>query len=52
VDSVHFVCMDWRHIGELLTAGREVYDSVLNVCVWVKNNDAVPRERRKASGPA
>jgi DNA modification methylase len=37
-DSVHFVCMDWRHIGELLTAGREVYDSVLNVCVWVKNN--------------
>jgi DNA modification methylase len=38
VDSVHFVCMDWRHIGELLTAGREVYDSVLNVCVWVKNN--------------
>jgi DNA modification methylase len=38
VDSVHFVYMDWRHIGELLTAGREVYDSVLNVCVWVKNN--------------
>jgi hypothetical protein len=36
--SVHFVCMDWRHIGELLTAGRQVYDSVLNVCVWVKNN--------------
>lgn len=38
VDSVHFVYMDWRHIGELLVAGREVYDSVLNVCVWVKNN--------------
>jgi DNA modification methylase len=38
VDSVHFVCMDWRHIGEVLTAGREVYDSVLNLCVWVKNN--------------
>ena len=36
--SVHFVCMDWRHMGELLTAGREVYDSVLNLCVWVKNN--------------
>jgi DNA modification methylase len=35
--SVHFVCMDWRHVGELLTAGKEVYDSVLNVCVWVKN---------------
>jgi DNA modification methylase len=35
--SVHFVCMDWRHAGELLTAGKQVYDSVLNVCVWVKN---------------
>jgi DNA modification methylase len=38
VGSVHFVCMDWRHVDELLTAGKEVYDSVLNLCVWVKNN--------------
>ena len=36
--SVHFVCMDWRHMGELLSAGRQVYESLLNVCVWVKNN--------------
>jgi|HubBroStandDraft_4_1064222.scaffolds.fasta_scaffold05044_5 DNA modification methylase len=36
--SVHFVCMDWRHMDHLLSAGRQVYDSVLNVCVWVKNN--------------
>jgi DNA modification methylase len=36
--SVHFVCMDWRHMGELLSAGRGVYESLLNVCVWVKNN--------------
>ena len=35
--SVHFVCMDWRHVGELLTAGKQVYDSVLNLCIWVKN---------------
>ena len=35
--SVHFVCMDWRHTGELITAGKQVYDSLLNVCVWVKN---------------
>lgn len=35
--SVHFVCIDWRHVGELLTAGKEAYDSLLNVCVWVKN---------------
>jgi len=36
--SVHFVCMDWRHMGELLSAGRQVYESLLNMCVWVKNN--------------
>ena len=36
--SVHFVCMDWRHMSELLSAGRRVYESLLNVCVWVKNN--------------
>ena len=36
--SVHFVCMDWRHMGELLSAGRQVYESLLNVCIWVKNN--------------
>lgn len=36
--SVHYVCMDWRHTGELITAGKAVYESLLNVCVWVKNN--------------
>lgn len=36
--SVHFVCMDWRHISELLDAGGRVYDELLNLCVWVKNN--------------
>jgi DNA modification methylase len=36
--SVHFVCMDWRHMSELLTAGKQVYDSLLNLCVWVKNS--------------
>jgi hypothetical protein len=36
--SVHFVCMDWRHLGELVSAGKQAYESLLNVCVWVKNN--------------
>ena len=36
--SIHFICMDWRHMGELLSAGREAYDELKNVCVWVKNN--------------
>ena len=36
--AAHFVCMDWRHIGELLEAGGAVYDNVLNLAVWVKSN--------------
>lgn len=36
--SIHFICMDWRHVSELLAAGREAYDEVKNICVWVKNN--------------
>jgi ParB-like nuclease domain len=36
--SLHYICMDWRHIGELLTAGRDVYHELKNLCVWVKDN--------------
>jgi len=36
--SIHFVCMDWRHISELLAAGREVYTELKNLCVWTKDN--------------
>jgi DNA modification methylase len=36
--SVHYLCMDWRHFGELLAAGRQHYDEFLNLCVWVKDN--------------
>jgi DNA modification methylase len=36
--SVHFVCIDWRHMGELLAASKQIYKSLLNLCVWVKNN--------------
>jgi DNA modification methylase len=39
IDSaVHYVCMDWRHIGELVAAGRVVYDTMLNLVTWVKSN--------------
>jgi DNA modification methylase len=30
--------MDWRHLAEILSAGRKVYDQLLNLCVWNKNN--------------
>lgn len=36
--AIHFVCMDWRHVGELMDAGREVYDELKNIAVWVKDN--------------
>jgi len=36
--SLHFICMDWRHLYELLTAGQDVYDELKNLCVWVKDN--------------
>jgi DNA modification methylase len=36
--SIHFVCMDWRHVDELLAAGREAYRELKNLCVWAKDN--------------
>jgi DNA modification methylase len=36
--SIHFVCMDWRHLDELLTAGRDAYGELINLCVWTKDN--------------
>lgn len=36
--ALHYVCMDWRHLLEALSAGRALYDSLLNMCVWNKDN--------------
>jgi DNA modification methylase len=36
--SLHYVCMDWRHLDELLAAGRDAYSELKGLCVWVKNN--------------
>jgi len=36
--AVHFVCMDWRHITELIEAGRQAYAEMLNLVVWAKSN--------------
>jgi len=36
--AIHFICMDWRHLDELLTAGQDVYGELKNLCVWVKDN--------------
>jgi DNA modification methylase len=36
--SIHFVCMDWRHMGEIMEAGDGVYAELKNLIVWVKDN--------------
>src|SRR6185312_7380981 len=36
--SIHFICMDWRHMPEMLAAGEEVYTELKNLIVWVKDN--------------
>jgi DNA modification methylase len=36
--SIHFVCMDWRHLGEILAAGEQAYTELKNLIVWVKDN--------------
>jgi DNA modification methylase len=36
--AVHFVCMDWRHISDLIDVGRKLYDAMLNLVVWNKSN--------------
>jgi DNA modification methylase len=37
-NSVHYICMDWRHVGDLIAVCKQTYDEFLNICVWVKDN--------------
>ena len=36
--AIAFVCMDWRHMREMLDAGEAVFDELKNLCVWNKTN--------------
>jgi hypothetical protein len=36
--AIHFVCMDWRHMAEILAAGQAHYAELKNLVVWVKDN--------------
>lgn len=36
--AIHFVCMDWRHMSEVLAAARGNYAELKNLCVWAKTN--------------
>jgi len=35
--AIHFICMDWKHVDQLLAAGQEVYTELKNIVVWVKS---------------
>lgn len=36
--AIAYVCMDWRHLGEMLAAGAETFTEHKNLCVWAKTN--------------
>ena len=36
--SIHFICMDWRHIREVMDAADGVYSELKNLIVWAKDN--------------
>lgn len=35
--SLHFICMDWRHMREVLDSAS-AYSELKNLCVWAKTN--------------
>ena len=36
--SLHFVCIDWRHVKGLLDAAADIYTEAKNLCFWNKTN--------------
>jgi DNA modification methylase len=36
--SIHQVCIDWRHMREMLDSGHAHYAELKNLCVWNKTN--------------
>ena len=36
--AIHDICMDWRHLGEVMAAAKGLYSEQKNLCVWNKTN--------------
>lgn len=36
--SLHYHCIDWRHIADLVIVGRQLFNALINICVWAKSN--------------
>lgn len=36
--SIHFICMDWKHVKEMVFAADGLYSELKNICVWDKGS--------------
>lgn len=36
--SIHYYCMDWRHMTEILSAGQSVFGDPKQLVIWAKDN--------------
>jgi DNA modification methylase len=36
--AIFHICMDWRHVSEIMNAGTESGAELKNICVWCKDN--------------
>jgi hypothetical protein len=46
--SIHYQCIDWRHIREMMDAGAVNYTNLKNLCVWAKTNGGMGSLYRSA----
>jgi DNA modification methylase len=46
--SLAYYFMDWRHMGQILAAGLDVYGEPMNLCIWTKNNGGMGSFYRSA----
>lgn len=46
--ALHFHCMDWRHLKEIMDAGDMAYSELKNLCVWAKTNGGMGSLYRSA----
>lgn len=46
--AIHFQCMDWRHMAEMLTAGVAGHLELKNLCIWSKTNGGMGSLYRSA----
>lgn len=36
--SIHYVFIDWKHVYDVITAGKRYYAEFKNLCIWNKDN--------------